>query len=153
MIRVRSRRRSCGTRRTPTWPAGSDVETAKTPCRDFRGGRAPSGCATSTSASSRADAPTRAARTARRHDGRGMKVALRDDDTSYFTAPADLERVYGDVWQRVPVCLATVPFSVGYRRAGIPESAWNSGHPFPLDRNAALVDWLRAQIAERRVTI
>ncbi len=82
-----------------------------------------------------------------------MKVALRDDDTSYFTAPADLERVYGDVWQRVPVCLATVPFSVGYRRAGIPESAWNSGHPFPLDRNATLVDWLRARIAERQVTI
>ena len=49
-----------------------------------------------------------------------MKVAIRDDDTCYFTAPATLERVYHDVWDQVPVCLATVPCAIGYERAGIP---------------------------------
>ena len=38
-----------------------------------------------------------------------MKVAIRDDDTCYFTAPDELERVYSDIWDRVPVCLAIVP--------------------------------------------
>ena len=82
-----------------------------------------------------------------------MRIALRDDDTCYFTSPAELERVYADVWDRVPVCLATVPFAVGYQRAGIPESEWHSGRRFPLGDNVPLVDWLRRRIAERRVTI
>ncbi len=82
-----------------------------------------------------------------------MRVALRDDDTCYFTSPADLERVWGDVWQRVPVCLATVPFAIGYPRAGIPESEWHSGRAFPLDQNPELVTWLRHRIDEGRVTI
>ena len=82
-----------------------------------------------------------------------MKIALRDDDTCYFTSPDELERVYGDVWQRVPVCLAIVPFAVGYPRAGIPESEWHSGRRFPLEENHELVEWLRRRIAERRITI
>ncbi len=82
-----------------------------------------------------------------------MKIALRDDDTCYFTSPDDLERVYADVWQRIPVCLATVPFAVGYERAGIPPSEWHSGRAFPLDENPDLVTWLRARMAERRVTV
>jgi len=82
-----------------------------------------------------------------------VKIALRDDDTCYFTSPSELERVYGDVWQRVPVCLATVPFAVGYPRAGIPESEWHSGRRFPLDANSELVAWLRQRIAERRITV
>jgi predicted deacetylase len=82
-----------------------------------------------------------------------VKIALRDDDTCYFTSPAELERVYADVWDRIPVCLATVPFAVGYQRAGIPESEWHSGRQFPLEQNAELVAWLRARIAEKRVTV
>ncbi len=82
-----------------------------------------------------------------------MKIAVRDDDTCYFTSRPELERVYGDVWQRVPVCLATVPFSVGYPRAGMPESEWHSGRPFPLEQNPDLVAWLKQRIAERRVTV
>jgi len=82
-----------------------------------------------------------------------VRFAVRDDDTCCFTAPADLERVYRDVWDRVPVCLATVPFAVGYPRAGIPESAWHSGRRCPLEENRELVAWLRTKIAERRVTV
>lgn len=82
-----------------------------------------------------------------------MKIAIRDDDTCYFTSPADLERVYGDVWDRVPICLATVPFTVGYARVGIPEWAWHSDRQFPIAENPQLVAWLRDRIRERRVTI
>src|SRR2546427_3639881 len=82
-----------------------------------------------------------------------MKVAIRDDDTSYFTTPEALSRVYGDVWTRVPVCLAVVPFAVGYEQPGIPPAHWHSGESFALDRNPALVAFLRELIASGRVTI
>jgi hypothetical protein len=82
-----------------------------------------------------------------------VKVALRDDDTCYFTAPEALERVYHDVWDRLPVCLATVPFAIGYERAGIPREQWHSGRAFALDENRALSAFLREQVARRRATI
>lgn len=82
-----------------------------------------------------------------------MKVALRDDDACYFTAPETLERVYSDVWDRLPVCLATVPFAIGYERKGIPEEHWHSGVSFPLNQNTALVPFLKQQINAGRVTI
>ena len=80
-----------------------------------------------------------------------MKVAIRDDDTCYFTAPETLERVYHDVWDRVPVCLATVPFAIGYERAGIPREHWHSGEAFPLEQNAELVRVSEGSCRARRV--
>lgn len=82
-----------------------------------------------------------------------MKVAVRDDDACYFTAPASLERVYHDVWDRVPVCLATVPFAIGYERSGIPREHWHSGQAFPLEQNAELTALLRELTAARRATV
>jgi Uncharacterized protein conserved in bacteria (DUF2334) len=82
-----------------------------------------------------------------------MKVAIRDDDTSYFTSPDALERVYRDVWDHVPVCLAVVPFAIGYPQPGIPREYWSSNEPMPLDRNQALVSFLRELIAGGRATI
>ena len=82
-----------------------------------------------------------------------MKVVLRDDDTCYFTAPEELERVYHDVWDRVPVCLATVPRAIGYQRQGIPAEHWHSGVAFPIEQNEALVAFLREQRSRGRVTI
>jgi hypothetical protein len=82
-----------------------------------------------------------------------MKVAIRDDDTCYFTAPDALARVYDDVWDRVPVCLATVPFAVGYERKGIPREHWSSGAVFPLEKNAELVAALKALVASGRASV
>ena len=82
-----------------------------------------------------------------------MKIAIRDDDTCYFTAPETLARVYHDVWDRVPVCLATVPYAIGYERAGIPREHWHSGEAFPLERNAPLVAAMKELVESRRATI
>jgi predicted deacetylase len=82
-----------------------------------------------------------------------MKVAVRDDDTCYFTSAERLERVYGDVWDRVPVCLATVPFAIGYQRVGIPPAQWHSGEAFALERNPLLVAALKELVAAHRITI
>ncbi|HUK33864.1 MAG TPA: hypothetical protein VLV86_08150, partial [Vicinamibacterales bacterium] len=67
-----------------------------------------------------------------------MKLAIRDDDTCYFTDASDLERVYHDVWDRVPICLATVPFAIGYERAGIPCEHWHDGQAFAVECNEGL---------------
>jgi hypothetical protein len=82
-----------------------------------------------------------------------MKLAIRDDDTCFFTSPDDLMRVYGDVWDRVPICLATVPFAIGYERAGIPREHWRSGEAFALERNVPLVRALKEWVASSRATI
>src|SRR5689334_22867635 len=82
-----------------------------------------------------------------------MKVAIRDDDTSYFTDPAALERVYGSIWSQAPVCLAVVPFAIGYKNPGIPEAHWNDGRQFPLKENPALVDRLPSWLRHRLITV
>lgn len=82
-----------------------------------------------------------------------MKVAIRDDDTCYFTSPGALERVYGRIWDRVPVCLATIPFAMGYRSPAVPEQYWNSGETFPLERNAEVSSFLRDLVSSGRATV
>jgi hypothetical protein len=82
-----------------------------------------------------------------------MKVALRDDDTSYFTEPERLESVYHDVWNRIPVGLAVVPHAAGFVDKAVPEKYWDAGRAFPLEENAALVKALRGHINAGRVTI
>lgn len=82
-----------------------------------------------------------------------MKVALRDDDTSYFTDPERLQAVYHDIWDRAPVCLAVIPRAAGFRDKAIPEQYWQAGRAFPLEENPGLVDRLRALISAGRVTV
>jgi len=82
-----------------------------------------------------------------------VKFAIRDDDTSFFTAPAELERVYGEVWKTVPVCLATIPFAKGYRSPAVPERFWQSGQAHPIEQNPDLVPALRQHLASGRVSI
>ena len=82
-----------------------------------------------------------------------MKVAVRDDDTCYFTEPAILERVYNGIWDTAPVCLATIPFAKGYRSPAVPRQFWESGEQFALERNAEAVAALRQHIAGGRVTV
>lgn len=82
-----------------------------------------------------------------------MKVAIRDDDACYFTPPEVLEAVYRDIWDHAPVCLATVPFAVGYQRKGIPEQHWTSGVRFPLEENPGIVALLKSALGAGRITV
>jgi predicted deacetylase len=82
-----------------------------------------------------------------------MKVALRDDDTSYFTDPDRLEAVYHDVWDRVPIGLAVVPHAAAFVDKAVPEKYWEAGRAFPLEENASLVRALREHVKAGRVTI
>ena len=53
------------------------------------------------------------------------KIIVRDDDTSYFTAPGRLEAIYGRMWAAgLPVCLAVIPKIYGDIRV-----YWSDGNP------------------------
>ncbi len=80
-----------------------------------------------------------------------MRCAIRDDDTSYFTRPEQLERVYGRYWDRIPVSLAVVPCHASTRSKAIPPEHREGHRSFPLADNLPLVEYLRAQVAAGRV--
>jgi hypothetical protein len=82
-----------------------------------------------------------------------VKVAIRDDDTCYFTSPAELERVYSGIWDRLPICLATIPFAKGYPSPAVPRRYWDSGEAFALERNAEVTSFLRELVASGHATI
>ncbi len=82
-----------------------------------------------------------------------MKFVLRDDDASFFTRPEQLDAVYHDVWDRVPVTLAVIPQAAGYRDKAVPPQYWDATRAFPLDENPALVARLGDLLSAGRVTI
>ena len=72
--------------------------------------------------------------------------AIRDDDTSYFTSPDELDAVYAPYWGMVPVSLATVPFSVPEHRGRSFNNRFSPDEEVPLGENKPLVKWLKEKI-------
>jgi predicted deacetylase len=82
-----------------------------------------------------------------------MRFAIRDDDTSYFTSPDQLERVYGAIWDDVPVSLAVVPFHATTKSGSVPAELWSGNREYATADNDTLVRYLRDQIRENRVSV
>lgn len=83
----------------------------------------------------------------------GMHFCIRDDDTSYFTSPDELERAYGDVTQHGPVSLAVIPYCRAGNSKWVPEPFRNRWSVHALHENEALVSYLRAGICAGRFEI
>lgn len=79
--------------------------------------------------------------------------AIRDDDTSFFTDPEELEAVYGPYWGEVPVSLAVVPFAVPSHKERLLKPGWRGTAPVPLEENNQLVAYLRNKIKAGEVEI
>ena len=72
-----------------------------------------------------------------------MKFAIRDDDTSFFTAPEDLEKAY-DFIQEGPISLSVVPYTVPHHEKGV--LPYGEGIPYgyyPVGDNKTLVEYLK----------
>jgi hypothetical protein len=82
-----------------------------------------------------------------------MYFCIRDDDTSFFTSPEDLERVYGEVSQWGPISLAVVPFHRAGTSKAVPEKFRGRWSVHPLHENRPLVDYLRTGISTGRFEI
>jgi hypothetical protein len=79
-----------------------------------------------------------------------MYFCIRDDDTSFFTSPDDLERAYSEITKWGPVSLAIVPFHKAGTSKGVPEKYQRRWSIHPLHENSDLVEYLRAGIATGR---
>lgn len=82
-----------------------------------------------------------------------MEFCIRDDDTSYFTSPDELEAVYGEISLHGPISLAVVPYHRAGTSKGVPESFRTLGSIHPLHENRELVAYLRNGISKRRFEI
>jgi hypothetical protein len=79
-----------------------------------------------------------------------VQFCIRDDDTSYFTSPEELERAYGEITKYGPVSLAIIPFCRAGTSKGVPQKYRGTWSIHPLEKNGALVEYLREEIAKRR---
>jgi len=79
-----------------------------------------------------------------------MYFCIRDDDTSFFTSPDELELAYGEITKHGPVSLAIIPFCRAGRSRGLPPEHRERWSVHPLEENKALVDYLREGIADGR---
>lgn len=82
-----------------------------------------------------------------------MEFCIRDDDTSFFTSPEQLEAAYGDITQRGPVSLAVVPFHRAGTSKAVPEEFRGRWTVHPVHKNEPLVDYLRQGVAKNRFEI
>ncbi len=82
-----------------------------------------------------------------------MKIILRDDDTCYFTKPAELEQAFGDIWSFAPISLAVIPFVGKSLRNVVPGKYWHSEKKFPIGGNKELVDHIKKLIQENKVCL
>jgi hypothetical protein len=76
-----------------------------------------------------------------------MYFCIRDDDTSFFTTPDELELAYKEILEYGPVSLAIIPFCKAGTSKGVPERYRRRWSINPLHKNGALVEWLRNRIA------
>jgi hypothetical protein len=79
-----------------------------------------------------------------------MYFCIRDDDTSFFTSPDELERAYGQITKHGPVSLAIIPFCRAGTSRGLPVEHRDRWSVHPLEENKGLVNYLRQGIAAGR---
>ncbi len=82
-----------------------------------------------------------------------LRFCIRDDDTSFFTSPAELEQAYGEMTRRGPVSLAVIPFCRAGASRGVPEKFRGRWTVHPLHENRELVDYLRMRVSEGRFEV
>jgi hypothetical protein len=82
-----------------------------------------------------------------------MYFCIRDDDTSYFTTPEQLERAYGQISSWGPISLAVVPFHCAGTSKAVPEKFRSRWSVHPLHENPTLVDYLRRGVLDGRFEI
>ena len=82
-----------------------------------------------------------------------MYFCIRDDDTSYFTSPDNLENAYGEISRWGPVSLAVVPFHCAGTSKAVPEKFRGQWSVHPLHENTDLVHYLRDRVVAGRFEI
>lgn len=87
-----------------------------------------------------------------------MIIAIRDDDTCFFTKPEQLSSVYNDYWHICPITLSVIPFIDGSVVSFppailIPEKHQHEAKRYPVGENEELIHFLRDLIKKGYIGI
>ncbi|OSZ81876.1 hypothetical protein CAP35_00985 [Chitinophagaceae bacterium IBVUCB1] len=93
-----------------------------------------------------------------------MRFAIRDDDTNFFTTPAELEACYEDIWTDFAPTLCIISKVKGDWAKWVHQiykdkqetdwAAWQADNmPHPIENNAALITFLKQKIADGKLDI
>jgi hypothetical protein len=83
-----------------------------------------------------------------------VRLFIRDDDTSYFTTPDELESAYNGIWEKGPISIAVVPFDVKtVGRGDVVKYKQNPSVEYPIGENKALVASIKQLIKENKLYI
>lgn len=82
-----------------------------------------------------------------------MQFCIRDDDTSFFTSPDQLEEAYGEATRYGPVSLSVVPYHRAGTSKAVPEKYRGRWTIHPFHKNEALVRYLGDAVARGRFEI
>jgi len=82
-----------------------------------------------------------------------MRLAIRDDDTSYFTSPEQLERAWNGLIGQIPISLAVTPNALEPFHLGDADRYYQSSESRALRDNPDLVTWLRGQISSGNISV
>lgn len=86
--------------------------------------------------------------------GYRMAVAIRDDDTSYFTNPDQIETLYGKAFDLgFKVCLATIPFHKGTDDPNVHPKYRNTLKEYDIADNVDLIKYLLSRIESNRIDV
>lgn len=93
-----------------------------------------------------------------------MRFAIRDDDTNFFTTPAELEYCYHDIWDEFPPTLSLITKVQGnwlywvhqiYKDKHATDwEAWTKDNtPHPIEDNTELIRFLQSKLQENKLDI
>ena len=93
-----------------------------------------------------------------------MRLAIRDDDTNFFTSPEELEACYADIWNELPPTLCLISKVKGNWKHWVHQiykdkqatdwAAWTADNtPYPIEDNTALISFLKEKIKDGKLDV
>lgn len=83
-----------------------------------------------------------------------MYIAFRDDDTSYFTKPEDIEKAYDFLEGDEPISLSVVPFTIPIHKDDVFPYGKNIEYGFyDVKDNRELCDYLKENVASGKIDV
>lgn len=93
-----------------------------------------------------------------------MRFAIRDDDTNFFTTPAELQQCYGDIWHEFAPTLCLISKVKGNWAKWVHQiykdkqdtdwAAWTADNtPHPIESNIELVAFLKERIKDGKLDV
>ena len=83
-----------------------------------------------------------------------MLVAFRDDDTSYFTKPEEIDEAYDFLEEDEPVSLSVVPYTVPIHKDNVFPYGENIPYGYyDIGANKEIVEYLKKKINEKKIDV